>query len=314
MPSLVNVQSMWAILIVVVAIWVGGLWVAGYFVDSRVEIFRQSAARRGLGLEGRLVRDFGLRAPRRLEMRQLMDLSRIMLLAGRKESPGAYLARCFGGGMVTAAVLTVADLLPIAFGGQPAVSFVLPLLIGVVIMLAGIADLYTRAARRQLALDRAIAEIPSLLAVLISTRSMPLADAVVMIAKAQQDPILAETLDPAHWRDLIAACPETRPLLAELQAQPSAGSLYMALGTACGSANMRELGIAARRIQETGEPAKGVCLALARSLQDQQLHNSEKLVVRAENLTVLPMVSILLALFAVIGPAIYASMMQGFTS
>lgn len=314
MPDVVNAHSMWAILIVVVALWIGGLWIGGYFVDSRVEIFRQSAARRGLGIEGNVVQGAALRAPRGLDMRRLMDIQRIMLLAGRKETPGAYLAKSFGAGLVTAAVLTAADLFPISLGGQPPVPFALPLIVGVVIMVAGLADVYARAARRQLALDRAIADLPSLLAVLVSTRSMPLGDAVMMIAKAQEDPILAETLDPENWRALIRACPETRPMLAELEAQPSAGTLYLALGTACGSANMRELGIAARRIQETGEPAKGVCLALAKSLQDQQLHNSERLVVRAENLTVLPMVSILMALFSVIGPAIFASMMKGFPS
>lgn len=310
MPDLVTQQPLPWLLAIVCVIWLVGLWLGGAFIDHRVELFRQAARRRGLNVGANLTPALGMRGPRRLDARQLLDLRRVMLLAGRMESVGSYVSQSWALALLAIAVLSGLDALPAVLGGSMPVALYVPVVVGLGLGAVRILDLYSRAARRQVALDRAIADIPSLLAILVSARSMPFPDAVSMIAKLQVDPILAEVLQPAYWRRLIAATPETRSLLSQLTGQFAAADLYMALGVALGSANMRELGVAAKRILETGEPARRVCLELAKQLQAQQIHASEVAVVRAEKVSVVPMVGMLLAIFAVIGPAIFFQMMQ----
>ncbi len=314
MPEFVTAQSLPWDLVLVVVVWLVGLWTAGAFVDPRVELFRQAATRRGLDV-GLGIRA-GARLPRErgIDWRQILDLKRVLLLAGREDSPGHYMGRAMALGLVTGVVLSGADAIPTVMGGALVAPLYLPALVGLLIVAVAYVDLFNRAAKRQVALDRAIADLPSLLAILVSARSMPLGDAVSFLAKLQVDPVLAHTLQPTYWRALIAATPETRSMLPKLKGQFSVSDLYQALGIASGSANMRELSRAARRILETGEPARTVCLELAKQLQQEQLHQSELAVTRAEKLSVLPMVGMLIAVFAVIGPAIFSSMMQAFTA
>lgn len=312
MPSFATTQSFPWLLVAVCAVWVTGLWIGGVFIDQRVELFRQAAFRRGLHVGTDLRPRVGGRGLNRLDVRQMLDLRRVMLLAGRMEPVGTYVSQSFVVGVGSAAVLSAADaILGVLLGSMP-VDLIWPVLVGLGFFVVRIVDLYARSTRRQIALDRAIADIPSLLAILVSARSMPFPDAVSMIAKVQSDPILAEVLRPTYWRRLIAATPETAHQLSELTGQFSVADLYMTLGVAAGSANLRELGIAAKRILETGEPARRVCIELAKQLQAQQIHASEIAVVRAEKLSVVPMVGMLLAIFAVIGPAIFSQMMQAF--
>jgi len=311
-PNL-STPTMAGVVTLVTILWVIGLWRFGAGLDPEVAIWRRTAGLRGFDvgvpfgerLEGRL--------PVLAHLRAFGDLRRQMLLAGRyDETLEGYLLSRAGFGLGVAGLLGLLDLEAVATGQSGPVAPGLAIVVGVVIFAAGVLDVLSRARRRRRAIDHAVAEIPALLAILVSARGMSMNDAIRFLAACLREPTLREVLDEGRWRRLVAATPAAAKQLALAGPQPNPGTVYLIVGLATGSNNLRELGHAIHRILLGGESTRTVCLDLARRMQDVRLHEVELLVARAERLVVVPQVGMLLAVFAVLGPALFFNAMRAF--
>lgn len=277
------------------------LWRLGAYLPASVQRFRRLAARQGITVQAPFSERLVRRAPALRRLQDLSDVGRLLQLAGAREGAAAWLLRQVGTAVLLAAVLLALDLVTIPLERRLAFPVYLAFAFGIAWWLLGYVRLRNAALRRRAALERATAQGFVELALLTSTRQLPVAVALEeVLAPAQEDGTLRGLFAGASWRALVEADARGRGdgLRSRLT---SSADIYVAIGDAYGVPALALLGTSLHRINDKGQAPAEVLTALARTMADEQVAD---MLIRTEQSRVrqaIPVGLMVLPLLALVG-------------
>jgi hypothetical protein len=288
------------IAVAVGAAWVGCLWYLGLYTHPSVLSWQRLARLRGLADRRPLGDRLGERLPALRRVHEETDVGRLLAIAGRAESPTGWLLRtAFHAGLTLAAVL-LADELALLAGQTPPLPPVAGLVAAGAVALLAYARLRGRAAERQRALGRAVADSLPHLAVMTYHHRLPVSEALLLFARCQRDHALHELLVGDAWRSLV-----------ERQSGPQAESTaleYERIGQAYGVPMFSALGAAVRRVTERGLASQDVYTGLARASYGERLSAARVAAAQTKTLIVVPMGLMIVPVLVLIGAPLVASL------
>lgn len=280
--------------------WVLVLWYLGLYTHPSVLSWQRLARLRGLADRRPLGDRLGDRLPLLRRAQEETDVGRLLAIAARGESPTGWLLRTASyAGLALAAVLLV-DEAAVLTGQTPTLPPALGLAGAGGVALLAYARLRARAAERQRALGRAVADSLPHLAVMTFHHRVPVSEALLIFARCQRDPTLHELLAGDAWRPL-----------AERQPGGSARSTaleYERIGQAYGVPMFVALGSAVRRVTERGLAAQDVYTGLARASYGERLAAARVTAAQAKTLIVIPMGLMIVPVLVLIGAPLVASL------
>ncbi|MGH2928838.1 MAG: hypothetical protein ACRDL8_11605 [Solirubrobacteraceae bacterium] len=293
------------------------LWRLGAWTPASVQTFRRLAARQGITLQAPLAERLLHRAPALRRVQDATDVGRLLLLAGRSGGAAAWLLRQVGTAVLWAALLLALDLLTLVPQGRLAFPPYLAFVFGFAWLLLGYVRLRNAAQRRREALERAVQQSFVELALLTSTRQLPVPVAFEeVLAPAQSDHTLRRLFEGDSWRPVVeggAARPQERGQEHGVGPLLSSAGVYGAIGEAYGVPSLALLGQGLHRINDKGQPPADVLTALARTAADDQV---TEMLIKAEQAKVrqaIPVGLMVLPLLALVGFPLIASLQGLFT-
>ena len=272
-----------ALPLLILAVGAGGLtilWRAGAWVPASVRNFRRLARRHGIATETGFAERVLASAPGvgRL-LREPADIDRLLALAGRTERAPAWSFQSAGVAVLAIAVLVLLDLATWAANGTLAYPIYLAFLFGGAWLALRYVRLRNAALARRRALERALSQSFVELALLTSTRQVPVEAALEdLLVQAQVDRELRELLQERAWRRLVPGGPpgslgfDRGPLT-------SHAAIYNAIGAAYGVPAFALLGSSLQRINDKGQSPGEVLTALARTSAENEV---AEMLVRSE--------------------------------
>lgn len=255
------------------------LWRAGAWVPASVRNFRRLARRHGIATESGFAERVLGRTPGvgRL-LREPADIDRLLALAGRAERAPAWCFRSVGAAVLAVAVLLVLDLATWAANGVLAFPIYLAFLFGGAWVALRYVRLRNAALARRRALERALSQSFVELALLTSTRQVPVEAALEdLLVQAQVDRELRELLQEGAWRRLVPG--GAGPLGFDRGPLTSHAAIYDAIGAAYGVPAFALLGSSLQRINDKGQSPGEVLTALARTSAENEV---AEMLVRSE--------------------------------
>lgn len=256
------------------------LWRAGAWVPASVRNFRRLARRHGIATETGFAERVLASAPGvgRL-LREPADIDRLLALAGRTERAPAWSFQSAGVAVLAIAVLVLLDLATWAANGTLAYPIYLAFLFGGAWLALRYVHLRNAALARRRALERALSQSFVELALLTSTRQVPVEAALEdLLVQAQVDRELRELLQERAWRRLVPGGPHGS-LGFDRGALTSHAAIYDAIGAAYGVPAFALLGSSLQRINDKGQSPGEVLTALARTSAENEV---AEMLVRSE--------------------------------
>lgn len=294
------------------------LWRLGAWTPASVRTFRRLAARHGIRVRTPLAERVLGRTPALRRLQEATDVGRLLLVAGRPAGAAAWTLRQVGLAVVMTAIMLAMDAVTLAADGRLAFPPYLAFVFGLAWWLLGYVRLRNAAQRRRDRLERAVQQSFVELALLTSTRQLPVAVAFEeVVAPSQSDQALLELFRGEAWRPLVdevqartappAAVPALGPTLR------STAEIYTAIGDSFGVPSLALLGTNLHRINDKGQAPAEVLTALARTAADDQV---AAMLVRTEQARVrqaIPVGLMVLPLLALIGFPLIVSLQALFT-
>jgi hypothetical protein len=293
------------------------LWRLGVWTPTSVQTFRRLAARDGIKLQTPLAERMMQRAPALRRLQDGTDVGRLLLLAGRSQTAAAWTLRQVGFAVVMAAMLLALDAVTLVANGRLAFPPYLAFVFGFTWWLLGYVRLRNAAQRRRDLLERAVQQSFVEVALLTSTRQLPVPVALEeVVAPSQRDQALFELFRGDAWRPLVEAAGRRGTAdagSADGSSMRSTAEVYTAIGDSYGVPSLALLGTNLHRINDKGQSPSEVLTALARTAADDQV---AAMLVRTEQARVrqaIPVGLMVLPLLALIGFPLITSLQSLFT-
>jgi hypothetical protein len=252
-----------ALLLVAGCVMLAGLWRLGVFTPRAVRAWSRIGRHHHLIDERPLDERLGDRMPSLASLVRATSVSRLLAIAHRGESPRRWLVKVAISVLVVGAALTAVDFA----GGAVAGRLPVPPLVGAAI--AGLfvplsyVSLRGEARRRRDAIDRAIAQSLSEMAILTSGGAYTVPEALELVARCHRDRSLLELMTGDGWRRL-AGTEETPPALGLGPDQlPGAATVYQRIGRAYGLQMLEGLATSVRGVAGQGLPPADVLTSLS---------------------------------------------------
>jgi hypothetical protein len=288
------------IAVAVGGMWVVALWYLGLYTHPSVLSWQRLARLRGLADRRPLGDRLGDRLPLLRRAHEETDVSRLLAIAARSESPAGWLLRTASlAGIALAAVLAV-DELAVLTGQRPALPPAAGLVAAGCVALLAYARLRAQASERQRALGHAVADSLPHLAVMTFHHRVPVSEALLIFARCQRDPTLRDLLAGDAWRPLVERQPNSSPQSTALE--------YERIGQAYGVPMFVALGSAVRRVTERGLTSQDVYTGLARASYGERLAAARVASAQAKTLIVIPMGLMIVPVLVLIGAPLVASL------
>jgi hypothetical protein len=293
------------------------LWRLGAWTPVSVQTFRRLAARDGIRLQTPFAERVMRRAPALRRLQDATDVGRLLLLAGRSQTAAAWTLRQTGFAVVMTAMLLALDAVTLIANGRLAFPPYLAFVFGFAWWLLGYVRLRNAAQRRRDRLERGMQQSFVEVALLTSTRQLPVPVALEeVVAPSQSDQALFELFRGDAWRPLVegaAARAATAAGSAGATSLRSTADVYTAIGDTYGVPSLALLGTNLHRINDKGQAPAEVLTALARTAADDQM---AAMLVRTEQARVrqaIPVGLMVLPLLALIGFPLITSLQSLFT-
>lgn len=294
------------------------LWRLGAWTPASVQTFRRLAARDRVRLQTPFAERVMRRAPVLRRLQDATDVGRLLLLSGRSQSAAAWTLHQVGFAVVMAATLLALDAVTLVANGRLAFPPYLAFVFGFAWWLLGYVRLRNAAQRRRDRLERAVQQSFVEVALLTSTRQLPVPVALEeVVAPSQRDQALFELFRGDAWRPLVegAAARAATAAAGSLDGPSlqSTAEIYTAIGDTYRVPSLALLGTNLHRINDKGQSPAEVLTALARTAADDQV---AAMLVRAEQARVrqaIPVGLMVLPLLALIGFPLITSLQSLFT-
>jgi hypothetical protein len=280
--------------------WVVALWYLGMYTHPAVLSWQRLARLRGLADRRPLGDRLGERLPLLRRAQEETDVGRLLAIAGRGDSPTAWLLRtAFLAGMALAATLLLDEVTALA-GQAPAVPPWMGLVAAGGVALLAYARLRAEAGGRQRTLERAVTDCLPHLAVMTFHHRVPVSEALLIFARCQRDRTLHRLLAGDAWRPLVERRPEAGGASTAVE--------YERIGQAYGVPMFTSLGSAVRRVTERGLASQDVYTGLARTSYGERLAAARVAAAQAKTLIVVPMGLMIVPVLVLIGAPLVASL------
>jgi hypothetical protein len=293
------------------------LWRLGAWTPTSVQTFRRLAARDGIKLQTPLAERMMRRAPALQRLQDGTDVGRLLLLAGRSQTAAAWTLRQVGLAVVMAAMVLALDAVTLVANGRLAFPPYLAFVFGFTWWLLGYVRLRNAAQRRRDLLERAVQQSFVEVALLTSTRQLPVPAALEeVVAPSQRDQALFQLFRGDAWRPLVEGAGRRAAAhsgSASGSSMRSTAEVYTAIGDSYGVPSLALLGTNLHRINDKGQSPSEVLTALARTAADDQV---AAMLVRTEQARVrqaIPVGLMVLPLLALIGFPLITSLQSLFT-
>jgi hypothetical protein len=271
--------------------WVAVLWYLGLYTHPAVLSWQRLARLRGLADRRPLGDRIGDRLPLLRRAQAETDVGRLLLIAGRGESPTAWLLRTASfAGVALAAVLAL-DETSVLTGQGPALPPAAGLVAAGAVALLAYARLRGQARERQRALARAVSDSLPHLAVMTFHHRVPVSEALLIFARCQRDRTLRDLLERPAGSGAHSTALE-----------------YERIGQAYGVPMFVALGSAVRRVTERGLAGQDVYTGLARASYGERLAAARVAAAQAKTLIVIPMGLMIVPVLVLIGAPLVASL------
>lgn len=294
------------------------LWRLGAWTPRSVQTFRRLAQRHGIRLQTPFAERVLGRTPFLRRLQEATDVGRLLQIAGRPGGAAAWTLRQVGFAVLMAAIMLSLDAVTLAGDGRLAFPPYFAFAFGIAWWLLGYVRLRNAAQRRRDRLERAVQQSFVELALLTSTRQLPVPVAFEeAVAPAQSDQTLLGLFRGEAWRPLVEGAraratsgpgaPAPGPSLR------STAEIYTAIGDGYGVPALALLGTNLHRINEMGQAPAEVLTSLARTAADDQV---AAMLVRTEQARVrqaIPVGLMVLPLLALIGFPLIVSLQALFT-
>ncbi|GAC1337004.1 MAG: hypothetical protein NVSMB29_00680 [Candidatus Dormibacteria bacterium] len=271
-----------------------GLVYLDVFTPQDVRAWRRLARLRGYAQRRSAVEKLATRAPLLHRVQSELDLTRLLGIANRAETPLGFLARALGYGLAGGTVFLVFDGLARAATGDWVLGLApvwfIPIWLTITVLC--VVRLRSAVRRRQAHANRALGDMLMLVAILTDGRGLQLADAVRILSRCVDDDTLEAIVDRQGFLRLIH------------QPQRSTVALYRAIGEQYGISMFTRLSDAAANTN-VGFAERDVYTRLAKAVYQQRLAEARVRAARAKTLVTIPVAGMLVPLLILLGaPAI----------
>jgi Type II secretion system (T2SS), protein F len=277
--------------------WIYGLRWLGMYSDPAVLAWRRLARLRGLDRRRPLGERLGDRLPLLRRLQAETDVGRLLAIAGRDETPTAWLLRTATyAGVVLVSWLALDEVILVT-QHQPGPPPALGLLVAGGVATLSYVHLRNQALARQRHLGRAIADSLPHLAVMTYHHRLPVSEALLVFARCQQDPSLYRFLSEGSWHRLV-----------DQQAEPATAGLYERIGIAYRIPMFMALGSALNMVNERGLNSQQVLSRLARDTLNDRAAEARVTAAQTKTLIVVPMGLMIIPILVLIGAPIITNL------
>jgi hypothetical protein len=166
-----------------VGVWVGGLVYLDIFTPDDVKSWRRLAALRGYATPRSRAEKLASQAPILQRIQQGLDLTTLLAIADRTETPMAFMAKGAGLGLGVAALLALAQIVYALANHEVLIGLWLPFVIGASAMTAYFSQLRSQVRKRQENCNQALGDMLMMVAIMTDSRGLQLEDAVRILAR-----------------------------------------------------------------------------------------------------------------------------------
>jgi len=274
--------------VVVVMLWAGGLIWLDIFTPSDVRAWRRLAALRGYSTPRGRLEKLALRAPALQRLQAEMDLTRLLAIANREESPLSFMARCFSYGFVAAIIV----LILCAWQGFPLfLAFVAWGMAGAALF----SRLRTEVRKKQEAANQALGDMLMLVAIMTDGRGLQLEDAVRILSRCITTDSLQGIVDRKAFLRLVKVPYKNTIELYRAIAETYSIEMFEKLADAAANTNV-------------GFGERDMYTRLAKALYQSKLADAKMKAARAKILVTIPVAGMLIPLLVLIGAPTFSSL------
>lgn len=285
------------------AAWILGLRWLGMYADPALLAWRRLARLRGLEDRRGFGERLGARLPLLRRMQSETDVGRLLAIAGRGDTPTAWLLRNLAGaGFVLVAWLGLDELILVT-EHQPGPPPALGLLVAGGLAAAGYLHLRNQAQGRQRRLGRALADSLPHLAVMTYHHRLPVSEALLIFARCQRDPSLHRFLSEGEWHRLAGHMVDP-----QRAAVPATAAMYERIGRAYGIPMFVSLGAALQMVNERGLNSQQVLTRLARDTLEDRAAEARVVAAQTKTLIVVPMGLMIIPILVLLGAPILSGL------
>lgn len=255
------------------------LWRAGVWTPASVRRFRRLAANHGVAGRGPVSERIAGRAPLLAQLQEALNVRRLLRVAGRTDPPSVWLLRVLSLSLLATAGIFALDVLSWVVNGRLALPPYICVLFGLLCVALGYVRLRNAAQRRRSALEAAISQSYTELAMLTYTRQLSVQAALEdVVAPCQSGGHLEQVLGGERWRGLVEVEQIGLPDY-DRQMLVSRTAIYDAIASSVGVPALHVLATNLRRINDKGQAPADVLTGLATMVADSEL---AEMLVRSE--------------------------------
>ena len=283
-----------------VAAWVSFLVYMDAFTPNDVRAWRRLAALRGYATPRSRLEKLANRVGFIKRIQTELDLTRLLAIAGRPESPLGFLGRTIVASGGASLALLAMDAYYRAVQGDWLMGF--PPIIFVFVWGASIfviiGDLRGKVKKRQETAGKSLGDMLMLVAIMTDGRGLQLEDAVRILSRCVATDDLEAIVDRRGWQRLIHKPYRNTIELYRLIGEEYRIPAFLQLADAAGNANV-------------GFSERETYTRLAKAVYQQRLAEAKMKGARAKILVTLPVAGMLIPLLVLLGAPTMSSIMQG---
>jgi hypothetical protein len=251
------------LLLVLGSALVAGMWRFGIFTPRSVAAWSRIGRHHHLTDERPLDERLADRVPSLARFFRETSVPRLLAIANRRESLNAWLVRIAVYVLLVGVALLMLDFVVGLRSGQVPVPPLICLLVAVGFMPLSYLSLRAEARRRQDAINRAVAQSLSEMAILTFTGQYTVSGALEFVARCHRDKALLELLSDDNWRRLAESDDTQLALSLRPNQLLSTVTVYHRIGRAYDVEMFDELATNMRRIAEKGLVSSDVLTSLS---------------------------------------------------
>ena len=251
------------VLLIAGAGMVAGMWRMGVFTPRSVVAWTRIGRHHHLTDDRPLDERLGDRVPSLARFFRETSVPRLLAIANRRESLNTWLVKVAVYVLIVAAALIMLDFIASVSTGTLPVPPLVCLLLAVMFVPLSYLSLRAEARRRQDAVNRAIAQSLSEMAILTYSGSYTVSGALEFVARCHRDSSLLNLMQDENWRRLATA--DDSPLALSLRPNQllSTVTIYQRIGSSYDLEMFDELATNMRRIAEKGLVPSDVLTSLS---------------------------------------------------
>ncbi len=279
-------------------VWILGLARLDVFRAPDVRALERLAVLRGFAARRGLVERTLERAPAAARLRTELDLQRQLALAGRSDTPMAFVTKGLTISLTVAALLFGADSAGRAIDGAWPLPPWLAIGAGMCFFPFTLLELRRAGVRRRQQASKTLGDMVMLLAVMTDARGFQLGDAIRILSRCTVDQTIRDLVDRHGFRSLVK------------ETYRSTVEQYRLIGAAFGIEEFEKLADAASTAN-VGVAERDVYTRLALATYTNRLAEARMRSARAKVLVTVPVAGMLIPLLLLIGAPTFAAIANG---